>query len=160
VRFQNPRRHMRGNILFAPVWFIGVLAGISVPAYQDYTVRAQATEGLVLAGPIKAAIAEAFASDGKWPRDLRALQFDTAPRGQYVNFAAVNRGTIVIRYSRAAARPLAGQQLTLRPTLAPTGEVVWSCGHGLDTGEDPASGAAPPHRTTIEPKYLPSACRG
>lgn len=154
-------RRMRGNVLYAPAFFIGVLAGISIPAYQDYTVRAHVAEGLNLAAALKAAVAEAYATTGKWPRDLRELQFDSAPRGQYVTFAAVNRGTIVIRYSGTGGRALAHKQLTLRPTVSPQGDVIWSCGYtrGVE-GRDPPTGAASEHATNIEPKYLPSSCRG
>jgi type IV pilus assembly protein PilA len=152
---------MRGNVLYAPVFFIGVLAGISIPAYQDYTMRSRVTEGLNFAGALKAAVAEAYATSGKWPRDLRELQFDSVPRSTYVTFAAVNRGTIVIRYSGTAGRALAHKQLTVRPTVSPEGGVIWSCGYspGL-VGADPPTGGAAPHATNIEPRYLPKSCRG
>ena len=151
---------MRGNVLFGPIFFIGMLAGISIPAYQDYTIRAQATEGLNLAGELKATVTESFAQSGKWPRDLRELKYEAVPRGKYVTFVAVNRGTIVIRYSSAAGAPLRRQQVTLRPTVSPQGEVLWSCGFAGEQGEDPKSGAASPHATTVAAKYLPSSCRG
>jgi type IV pilus assembly protein PilA len=154
------RNRRRGHYLVGPVFFIGILAGISVPAYQDYTLRSQATEGLLLAGAVKAAVAEAYARNGKWPRDLRELQFTNVPRGQYVTFVAVNRGTIVIRYSSAAGGPLRRQQLTLRPTVSPQGDITWSCGYTNDQGADPATGAASPHANTVAAKYLPSSCRG
>lgn len=158
---QNYRlsRHSRGNVLFAPAMFIGFLAGISIPAYQDYTLRVHVTQGLNLAGSLKAAVAEHFEETGKWPRDLRAMKFDAAPRGQYVTFAAVNHGTVVIRYSATAGAALARGQLTLRPTVSGD-SVVWSCGYGEDRGVDPATGASAPHATTLPTRYLPSMCRG
>jgi type IV pilus assembly protein PilA len=153
-------RRARGNALYAPVFFIGILAGIAVPAYQDYTIRSRVTEGLNLAGEVKAAVAEAYATHAKWPRDLRELEFEKVPRSQHVVFAALNRGTVVIRYSQAAGPQIGGHQLTLRPTLSATGEVIWSCGYAPESGADPVAGAASPHATNIAPKYLPSACRG
>jgi type IV pilus assembly protein PilA len=141
-------------------FFFGMLAAVAIPAYQDYTIRARATEGLVLAASLKAAVAESYAETGKWPRDLKALKFDQAPRGKYVVFAAVNRGTIVIRYSRNAGPQLDHEQLTLRPTVTAEGDVTWSCGYTPDQGEDPGTGAAAPHATTIKMKYLPAYCRG
>jgi type IV pilus assembly protein PilA len=154
------KQRMRGNYLFGPVFFIGILAGISIPAYHDYTVRAQATEGLALAGQVKVAVAESFAENGKWPRDLRALQFTEVPRGKFVTFVAVNHGTVVIRYSSAAAGPLRRQQLTLRPSVSGQGDVTWSCGYTPDQGSDPPTGGASPHATTLAPKHLPASCRG
>lgn len=154
------RRRTRGSVLLAPVFFIGILAGISIPAYHDYTIRARVTEGLNLAAPLKAPVAEYFAATGKWPRDLRELEFDTAPRGRYVTFAALNHGTVVIRYSRAAGARLARGQLTLRPTVSPQGGVLWSCGYAEDHGVDPPGGPASAHATTLPARYLPASCRG
>jgi type IV pilus assembly protein PilA len=151
---------MRGNALYGPAVFIGIIAGISVPAYHDYTLRARVTEGLNLAAGVKAAVVEAYATTNKWPRDLRELKFESAPRGKYVTFAAVNNGTVVIRYSAAAGVPLARAQVTLRPTVSSQGDVVWSCGYTPDQGADPASGGASPHATTVAPKHLPLSCRG
>src|SRR5262249_10139734 len=46
---------------FAGIFIIGVLAAIAIPAYQDYTIRAQVTEGLNAAAGYKVAVAQAYA---------------------------------------------------------------------------------------------------
>ena len=50
--------------LMIVVAIIGILAAIAIPAYQDYTIRSQVSEGLTLAGAAKAAVAESFSQTG------------------------------------------------------------------------------------------------
>ena len=152
---------MRGDILLGPMFFIGIVAGIAVPAYQDYTIRTQVTEGLNLASSVKAAVAESFAQTGAWPANLKQLQFERTPRSHNVASVTLKNGTIFIRYGGRANRMLNGQQLTLRPSLSPQGDVYWSCGYSDNlVGADPDKGPAAAHATTVANKYLPSSCRG
>src|ERR1039458_2698385 len=48
--------------LMIVVAIIGILAAVALPAYQDYTIRAKVSEGLVLSGGIKTAIEETYQS--------------------------------------------------------------------------------------------------
>ncbi len=56
--------------LMIVVAIIGILAAIAIPAYQDFTIRAQVTEGLNLASSIKASVAEYYSDHGTWPTAL------------------------------------------------------------------------------------------
>jgi type IV pilus assembly protein PilA len=153
-------RRMRGNYLLGPSFVFGILAAIAIPAYHDYTQRAKVAEGLHAAGAVKASVAEFYAAEGKWPRDLRQLGFEAVPRARWVTFVAVNRGTVVIRFSQSAGRQLARHQVTLRPTVSPEGDVLWGCGYTPSPGNDPKTGAASELPTDVHPKYMPSSCRG
>ena len=53
--------------LMIVVAIIGILAAIAIPAYQDYTIRAQVTEGLSLAGGVQTAVADYYAQKGTYP---------------------------------------------------------------------------------------------
>jgi Tfp pilus assembly major pilin PilA len=132
---------------FCGVSLLGLLAGIAVPAYQDYTIRSQVTEGLALAAPVKASIADAYSTTGKWPTDLQGM---ANPASRYVSSIDVSDdGVILISYGKAAHSKIAGHTLSLHPGIQGEQVVEWACGY--------AAGEAA--RTDIAAKYLPSACR-
>src|ERR1700750_744654 len=95
--------------LMIVIAIIGILAAIAIPAYQDYTIRSQVTEGLNLAGSIKAEVAEYFAQNGAWPTSITGgagtlgHAVTEVPSGKYVSGIAINTaGTLVITYSNTA----------------------------------------------------------
>ena len=61
--------------LMIVVAIIGILAAIALPAYQDYTIRSQVSEGPTLSEGIKVAIADYYANNGTWPADMVAAGF-------------------------------------------------------------------------------------
>lgn len=142
-----------GIACFAGVALVGILAAIAIPAYQDYTIRAQVTEGLNLAGPVKISVTDAYAASGAWPADLGVLGRNAAPhRGKYVSSIEVNDGTVLIRYGNAAHGSIAGHTLSLRPASLSNDQIQWSCGYAGDDSDHAVE-------TDIPPKYLPMSCR-
>jgi type IV pilus assembly protein PilA len=149
--------------LMIVVAIIGILAAIAIPAYQDYTIRAQVTEGLNLAADMKATVAEFRANRGTWPAALADMGMAawTDKSGKFVSQISLQAagGALDILYSgpQANAANLSTKILTLRPGLNPNNDLVWVCGNRAS----PAGITAPTgaNNTTVANKYLPSECR-
>jgi type IV pilus assembly protein PilA len=150
---------------FAMIFGVGILAAIAIPAYQDYTIRAQISEGLNLAAGPKAAVAEAYLRGGVAPSDRSAagLPADAADTsGKYVSSIDVVGGTLVVTYGAEANSMIAGRVLGMQPYVSSDRGVVWRCGEGaapqgaaaMDPRAPSAAGV-----TDVEARYLPSACR-
>ena len=153
--------------LMIVVAIIGILAAIAIPAYQNYTIRAQVTEGLNLADGWKTAVAEYYANNGTWPA-LANLAGGTAAAstGKYVSSVSVIAGGVIqATYSNAAPfqanKALNGLILALIPYTNANNDIVWVCGLGTPpagSGIAIATGAAAGGGTTVTAQYLPGTC--
>jgi type IV pilus assembly protein PilA len=140
--------------LMIVVAIIAILAAIALPAYQDYTIRSQVSEGAVLADGAKTAVAEYYQNKGTFPtaNTTAGLALAASINGKYVS--AVNVGTtagqIQATFSSTAPRvantKISGLVLTFSAvTNGGVGSLAWHCGNAA---------------TTVTPKYLPTSCRG
>jgi type IV pilus assembly protein PilA len=152
------------------VAIIGILAAVAIPAYQDYTVRAQVTEGAIAASALKIGVTELFSDSGAAGVLRYALEIDQAILDNELQTNKINDvnigilpadlGQIVISMTGIAA--LNGaltadlaympqiNDLNIADTNA-AGSIVWECSPNVTAGVSA--------NTTILPKYLPAACR-
>jgi type IV pilus assembly protein PilA len=150
--------------LMIVVAIIGILAAIAIPAYQDYVVRAQVTEGLNLAGAVKAAVAETYANTGSWPTSLATAGIGNTPAGKYVTSVTIpTSGTIRVTYGQQANKAIGNPALVLdlQPGLSNNNDVIWICGTAAAPGTVSTYGSpvSTTGATTVPDRYLPKACR-
>ena len=145
--------------LMIVIAIIGILAAIAIPAYQNYTIRAQVTEGLTLADGWKTAIAEYYANIGSWPLQS-SLTGTSVSVGKYeTGVTVVSGGTIQITYGNQANTKISTMTLTITPYTNTNNDVLWQCGLAAAPASGTvASGATAGGGTTILPQYLPTSC--
>jgi type IV pilus assembly protein PilA len=153
--------------LMIVIAIIGILAAIAIPAYQNYTIRAQVTEGLSLSGSYKTAIAEFYQNTGNWPAGVTipggsatTIPMPGATTGKYVGAITVDaNGNIKITYTGSQASSklsvAATNTLYIQPGVDANGDVVWVCGTAAVPTNVTLSTAAV---TTVPVAYLPAAC--
>lgn len=124
---------------------IGILAAIALPAYQDYTLRAKVAAALPAADPLKAAIADFRARDGRCPSN------DDAGFGPAESYASAQIASIGLGEFEDGS---CGIELRLRGTGSDKldGKAVW---FELDAAEESWTCTS-----EIDNRYLPQACRG
>ena len=136
--------------LMIVVAIIAILAAIALPAYQDYVIRSQVSEGAVLGDGVKDAVWEFVSNQGHMPSNntsaglARAISIS----GKFVQEAIVSGGHITVTFSSATPQranvSIDGKTLVFSPLFgAGEGSIKWVC---QPTG-------------TVDQKYLPTICR-
>ncbi len=148
--------------LMIVVAIIGILAAIAIPAYQDYTVRSQVTEGMNLASAVETGAAEFFANTGSFPTTLSAAGISAQPGGKYVTSVDVTTGSVLVTYGNQANIAVNAATLAITPYLSANNDIIWICGnHGIaNLAPTPTlMPGATLGTTNVQDKYLPQTCR-
>ena len=132
--------------LMIVVAIIGILAAVAIPAYQDYTQRAQISESFTMVAGMKTGIAEFAQANGAYPTaDELTARGLAAATGNYSG-AAATAATGVVTVTMGAAgtvgADIAGKTITLTPPALAglSGAFKWTC------------------TSTAAQKFLPKSC--
>ena len=163
--------------LMIVVAIIGILASIALPAYQDYTVRAKVSEGVIAASAFKVGVADMFADRGV--TGIAAYATEVAVVTTQADITNDKIAAVVITPATGAitvtmnedgttggisALTATSNNIQYVPTIngaalvdGTSGTISWNCkpAAALTASGETAVAAA----TTIISKYLPAACR-
>ena len=160
--------------LMIVVAIIGILAAVALPAYQDYTVRAKVTEGVIAATSPKTLVSEAFQTDGLAGVTAAATTYNAIAAAQkaskYVADMTIAGATGAITMTTAGAASglptiAQGKTLVLTPNVnnvalaaGATGAIDWACAStSATTAGNKGLGAA--GLGSLPAKYAPAECR-
>ncbi|MBG8735486.1 prepilin-type N-terminal cleavage/methylation domain-containing protein, partial [Neisseria meningitidis] len=103
--------------LMIVIAIVGILAAVALPAYQDYTARAQVSEAILLAEGQKSAVTEYYLNHGKWPKNNTSAGVASTPsdiKGKYVQSVEVKNGVVTATMlSSGVNNEIKGKKLSL-----------------------------------------------
>lgn len=126
--------------LMVTVAIIGIIGAVAVPAYQDYTVRSQVTEGLSLASGAKVQVAEYYSNHGQFPQTDDDIGFNGATGSLISKTEIHEEGEIRTIFGEGANKAAQGKTLSLFPWPTANENLKWDC------------------EGTLEEKYMPTGC--
>jgi type IV pilus assembly protein PilA len=157
--------------LMIVIAIIGILAAVALPAYQNYTIRAKASELILAASVSKQMVTEFLIVNGRFPEfntpshpgvwevpfpnittgmvsSVNVVEF-----GSFWNTEGNQTGSILIEGNPEALGLPEGEELwvSLTATLDANGSLTWVCTSETGVGEDGMIGPSP---------YMPANCQG
>ena len=150
------------------VAIIGILAAVAIPSYQRYTIRAQVSEGVTLAGAAKSRVVDSFITRGEAPATRAKAGFiglATDTSGDYVTSVDIVNGVVVVTFGNNASAEITDLTFTMTPYETLARGVIWQCGlapapFALNPmGTSGGGTAAVPIEPTLPSEYLPPDCQ-
>jgi len=135
--------------LMIVVAIIAILAAIAIPAYQNYLIRSQVSEGAVLTDGAKTAVAEYYSNLGQFPTSNQSAGLPTnaaSISGKYVTSVSVaTAGVIQAQFNSTTANQAIQGDVFALSASANGGSITWTCSNST--------------YTTVPQIYLPTSCR-
>lgn len=135
--------------LMIVIAIIGILAAVALPAYQDYTIRARVSEGILAASAARTAVAETFANRAQMLPSANSMGVETQTSVYVSNVTWLNGGTlqgsisVALSSTNAALGGATGGTIVIEAIgNTNNGAVGFTCRRG-----------------TIPARYLPSSCK-
>ncbi|HGH6166652.1 TPA: pilin [Neisseria meningitidis] len=149
--------------LMIVIAIVGILAAVALPAYQDYTARAQVSEAILLAEGQKSAVTEYYLNHGTWPSNNSSagVASSSTIKGKYVKEVEVKNGVVTATMlSTGVNNEIKGKKLSLWAKRQ-DGSVKWFCGQPVTRAANAKDDvtADTTTNTKIDTKHLPSTCR-
>ena len=130
--------------LMIVIAIIAILAAIALPAYQDYTIRAKVSEGIVQASAAKLAVAETAASlNGldNVTKDNSGYAFKDDASNNVKSVGVADKGIITVTTKDTGAKT--DPVIVLTPSQADVDQpITWACTFSAG-----------------EAKHVPASCR-
>ncbi|HEZ3265748.1 TPA: pilin [Neisseria meningitidis] len=156
--------------LMIVIAIVGILAAVALPAYQDYTARAQVSEAILLAEGQKSAVTEYYLNHGEWPANNSSAGVASSAtdiKGKYVQSVTVANGVVTAQMASSGVNnEIKGKKLSLWAKRQ-NGSVKWFCGQpvqraaatGANNDDVTAATGTGTNGKQIDTKHLPSTCR-
>lgn len=159
--------------LMIVIAIIGILAAIAIPAYQNYTIRAQVSEANSLVGGVETAFDECYANKGVATGtatgdcgSMAGLGITSSIIGTYVSGVTEAAGVITVTFNTTSANSnIQGKKITFAAYASPNGDISWVCSGYTTPNTVPANlvvvnkGNGATAGTVPSLSYLPSSCQ-
>lgn len=122
----------------------GIVAAVAIPAYQDYTIRAQVSEAFIASLDAKASVQTFYMDNRRYPNAAETAELGYNFDGRYAVSVSIapDDGVIVVALDGSDANiAIQGSSIFLVPEVIDDTEVSWTCDSDMDS------------------RYLPSMCR-
>ncbi|PWB48217.1 MAG: pilin [Nitrosomonadales bacterium] len=141
--------------LMIVVAIIGILAAVALPAYQDYTIKAKVSEGILALSSCRTSVAEVYqtASAGTAP-GANGWGCENAVATKYVTSIATDaNGVATVTMQGTGEATVDGKTITLTPTAADGTTALTIAAIPTKVGSFKCAAG------TIATKYLPGSCK-